>query len=200
MTRNAPASPSSHQPDTTVLLAALLVKLWAVSLVLRLKLWWASLFRRLPRKLQRKLPVLYPLRNHFLLAHVKVKNLHRGFLNFFEFITADDLPAEDLETELGVSVHQELPAMQQTLLCYYQLPACTGPLAVARFTCRNDDNQIIEVSEERYTRTSADEERFQTEVVDSMHCGMDCFVISGQPAEKFPKIAALLADDDTDVI
>ena len=66
--------------------------------------------------------------------------------------------------------------------------------------CIRDSNQIIEVSEERYTRTSADEERFQTEVVDSMQCGMDCFVISGQPAESFPKIAALLVDPDTDVL
>ena len=105
----------------------------------------------------------------------------------------------ELEAELGVSVHQEVPTMQ-TLLCYYQLPACTGPLAVARFTCRNDKNEIIEVSEERYSRSSKEEERFQDEVVDSMECGIDCFVISGQPAESFPKIAALLADPDTDVI
>ena len=90
--------------------------------------------------------------------------------------------------------------MQQVSLAYYQLPQCTGPLAIARFTCRNDRNEIIEVSEERYTRSSTDQERFETEVIDSMHCGMDCFVISEQPAEKFPKIAALLADADTDVI
>ena len=166
---------------------------------MRLKLWWASLFRRLPRKLQREFPVLYPLRHHLLLAHVKAKNLHRGFLNFFEFITADDLPPEDLETELGVSVHPEVPTMQ-TLLCYYQLPGCKGPLAIARFTCRNDSNQIIEVSEERYMQNDTDLARLQTEVIDSMECGIDCFVISGQPAEKFPKIAALLADGDTDVI
>ena len=90
--------------------------------------------------------------------------------------------------------------MRQVSLAYYQLPACTGPLAVARFTCRNDKNQIIEVSEERYSRSSKEEERFQDEVLDSMECGIDCFVISGQPAESFPKIAALLADPDTDVI
>lgn len=166
---------------------------------MKLKLWWALLFRRLPRKLKREFPFLYPLRHQLLLAHVKAKHLHRGFLKFFEFATADDLSSDELEAELGVSVHQEVPTMQ-TLLCYYQLPACTGPLAVARFTCRNDNNEIIEVSEERYARSSAEEERFQDEVVDSMECGIDCFVISGQPAESFPKIAALLADADTDVI
>ena len=166
---------------------------------MKLKLWWALLFRRLPRKLKRELPFLYPLRHQLLLAHVKAKHLHRGFLKFFEFATADDLSSDELEAELGVSVHQEVPTMQ-TLLCYYQLPACTGPLAVARFTCRNDKNQIVEVSEERYSRSSKEEERFQDEVVDSMECGIDCFVISGQPAESFPKIAALLADPDTDVI
>ena len=88
----------------------------------------------------------------------------------------------------------------QTLLCYYQLPGCTGPLAIARFTCRNDSNQIIEVSEERYLHTDPDQERLETEVIDSMECGIDCFVLSSKPAETFPKIAALLADGDTDVI
>lgn len=168
--------------------------------MLRSKLWWALLFQKLPRKLQRKLAFLYPLRDQLLLTHIKAEYLDGSVLHFLQFTTANNLSPENLKTELSVSVHSEVPTMQ-TLLCYYQLPQCTGPLAIARFTCRNDRNEIIEVSEEKYARSSKkEEERFEKEVIDSVLARMDCFVISGRSLETFPKIAALMADDDSDVI
>ena len=183
---------SERPPNTTVLLAKLIVKLWVLSAVLKLRLWWLSFLRNWLGQ-SGKPAILHPGSYQFALAHKKAKQLERGFSHLFDVPTIPDFPAGDFEPELTFDPHDE-PEMVYTELTYYKIKRLDPHLAIVRYSCTDEDG-TISVSEETYEDSLEDLERLQTDVLDSIDCGIDACVLTDQESEVFPHIHLLLASD-----
>lgn len=185
--------PSEHHPNSTVLLAKLIVKLTVLSAVLRLRLWWLS-FSRGWLGPSRKPPVLNPFPDQFAVAHQKAKQLDRGLSNLLDVGTGLDLPFGDLEPELSFDVHEpEEEELIFTELTYYKIKNLKEHLAVVRYSVVDEDG-TIEVTEETYEDSLEDADRLQAEILDSIECGIDCSIMTDQESEVFPIIHRLLTE------
>jgi len=185
--------PSEQPPNSTILLARLIIKLTVLSAVLRLRLWWLS-FSRGWLGPSANPPVFNPLPKQFALAHKKAKQLDRGLSNLLDVGAGFDLPLGNLEPELGFDVHEaEEEEMIFTELTYYKIKELKEHLAVVRYSVVGLDG-TIEVSEETYEDSLEDAERLQQEILDSIECGIDCSIMTDQESEVFPTIHALLTE------
>ena len=185
--------PSEQQPNSTILLARLIIKLTVLSAVLRLRLWWLS-FSRGWLGPSRKPPVLNPFPNQFAVAHQKAKQLDRGLSNLLDVGTGLDLPFGDLEPELSFDVHEpEEEELIFTELTYYKIKNLKEHLAVVRYSVVDEDG-TIEVTEETYEDSLEDADRLQAEILDSIECGIDCSIMTDQESEVFPIIHRLLTE------
>jgi len=185
--------PSEQPPNSTILLARLIIKLTVLSAVLRLRLWWLS-FSRGWLGPSANPPVFNPLPKQFALAHKKAKQLDRGLSNLLDVGAGFDLPLRDLEPELGFDVHEaEEEEMIFTELTYYKIKNLKEHLAVVRYSVVGLDG-TIEVSEETYEDSLEDAERLQQEILDSIECGIDCAIMTDVESEVFPTIHALLTE------
>lgn len=188
----APQRPSEHHPNSTVLLLKHIVKLTALSAVLRLRLWWLS-FSRGWLGPSVKPPVFNPLPDQSALAHKKAKQLNRGLTHLFDVATGLDLPLADLEPELTFDVHEQEEELVFTELTYYKIKNLKEHLAVVRYSVVDEDG-TIEVTEETYEDSLEDAERLQQEIVDSIEAGIDCSIMTDQESEVFPTIHLLLTE------
>jgi hypothetical protein len=185
--------PLEPHPNSTVLLAKLIVKLTVLSAVLRLRLWWLS-FSRGWLGPSRKPPVFNPFPNQFAVAHQKAKQLDRGLSNLLDVGAGLNFPLGDLEPELSFDVHElEEEELIFTELTYYKIKNLKEHLAVVRYSVVGLDG-TIEVSEETYEDSLEDAERLQQEILDSIECGIDCSIMTDQESEVFPTIHALLTE------
>jgi hypothetical protein len=185
--------PSEPHPNSTVLLAKLIVKLTVLSAVLRLRLWWLS-FSRGWLGPSRKPPVLNPFPNQFAVAHQKAKQLDRGLSNLLDVGAGLNFPLGDLEPELSFDVHElEEEELIFTELTYYKIKNLKEHLAIVRYSVIDEDG-TIEVTEETYEDSLEDAERLQQEIVDSIEAGIDCSIMTDQESEVFPTIHLLLTE------
>ena len=183
---------SEHHPNSTVLLLRHIVKLTALSAVLRLRLWWLS-FSRGWLGPSLKPPVFNPFPNQSALAHKKAKQLDRSLSHLFDVATSLDLPLTDLEPELTLNVHEEEEELVFTELTYYKIKNLKEHLAIVRYSVV-DEYGAIEVTEETYEDSLEDAERLQQEIVDSIEAGIDCSIMTDQESEVFPTIHTLLTE------
>ena len=183
---------SERHPSSTVLLLKHIVKLTALSAALKLRLWWL-LFSRGWLGPSRKPPVFNPFPNQFSVAHQKAKQLDRGFSHLLDVATGLDLPLGNLESELSFDIHEQEEEVIFTELTYYKIKNLKEYLAIVRYSLE-DENGIIEVSEEVYEDTLEDAERLQQEILDSIECGIDCSIMTDQDSEVFPTIHTLLTE------
>ena len=184
--------PSEHHPNSTVLLLRHIVKLTALSAVLRLRLWWLS-FSRGWLGPSVKPPVFNPFPNQSALAHKKAKQLDRGLSHLFDVATSLDLPLTDFEPELTLNVHEEEEELVFTELTYYKIKNLKEHLAIVRYSAVGEDG-TVDVSEETYEDTLEDAERLQEEILDSIECGIDACIMTDQESEVFPTIHTLLTE------
>lgn len=184
--------PSEHHPSSTVLLLKHIVKLTALSAVLRLRLWWLS-FSRGWLGPSVKPPVINPFPHQSALAHKKAKQLDRGLSHLFDVATSLDFPLADFEPELTLDVHEQEEELVFTELTYYKIKNLKEHLAVVRYSVIDEDG-TIEVTEETYEDSLEDAERLQQEIVDSIEAGIDCSIMTDQESEVFPTIHLLLTE------